>query len=75
MDELFVFISERDDGIIAYRMPTGEWFPLVTARAENLSLMAPKAKIIDPSYRILKFTEKADITDEVRLGQWQTADL
>ncbi|MFA6972511.1 MAG: hypothetical protein WC208_14095 [Gallionella sp.] len=72
INEIFAFVATETDGsegIIGMNLD-GQWFPLVGANMARVNSLYPVAKEIQlrtgRPFRVLKFSNKQDITEEVR---------
>lgn len=63
----------KDEGIIGFRAADGTMMPMVGAdmvRVKSLIPLADEiARIKEISYRIIKFTNRTDITEEAKSGK------
>lgn len=69
--QLFAFISSEqngdDEGVIAFRGPSGDWMPMVGADAARMESLRPVARVIAEasrkSVRLVRFSVREDLGD------------
>lgn len=61
--------KDGDEGVLGFKTPDG-WIPLVCADEARIESMLPMAELIaaetKTSYRIIQFSTREDVTDQVK---------
>lgn len=71
IDMLYAFVAadEKGEGIMGIQGPNKEWLPMVGADMERVKQLYPVAKQISnisgKSFKVIKFSKREDITDQV----------
>jgi len=76
IEEMFAFVAEDEDGegIMGFKMPGGgTLMPMVGADMARVKSLYPIAehvsKLTGKSFRVLKFSTREDITDDIKKGK------
>lgn len=76
IEEIFAFVAENEDGegVMAMTLSNGMMMPLVGADMSRVKSLLPIAfKISETTgkdFRVLKFSKREDITDEVKRREY-----
>lgn len=78
IESMYAFVATEDDGTegVMGANVGGQWFPFVGADLSRVKSLYPIAKNVSKTigkpFKILHFTSKKDITEEVRRGYEKT---
>ncbi len=68
IEEMYAFVATESDGsegVIGMNM-NEQWFPFMGADMDRVKSLYPFALKVGVPFRVMKFTNKVDITEEVK---------